>query len=231
MQPASVYFSYGTSFNPSAESLSLAANTASLAPEKNQTFEVGGKWDVLDQRLSLSTALFRVEKTNAKQTDPNNSLLMVLAGNAKSDGIEFQVAGHLTDRWEAFGGYSYQNAVLTSSPIAANVGHPLQNAPHDTFTLYSTYTLPWHDVKLGLGGNYVSQRAASATPDAATGRIRTLPGYFTMQASAAYKVTSNIELQANLYNVTDRYYYDLPHPNHVIPGAGRSALFSINVKL
>ena len=41
----SIYFDAGTSFNPSAESLSLSASTASLPPEKNRTYEFGTKWD------------------------------------------------------------------------------------------------------------------------------------------------------------------------------------------
>ena len=41
----SIYFEYGTSFNPSAETLSLSAANANLPPEKNRTFEAGTKWD------------------------------------------------------------------------------------------------------------------------------------------------------------------------------------------
>ncbi len=36
----SFYFSWGTSFNPSAENLSLSARTADLGPEKDHTFEL-----------------------------------------------------------------------------------------------------------------------------------------------------------------------------------------------
>ena len=51
----SVYFAYGTSFNPSTEVAEphrqrarLPAQQQGLAPEENETFEVGTKWDVLD---------------------------------------------------------------------------------------------------------------------------------------------------------------------------------------
>lgn len=36
------YFSYGTSFNPSAESLSISEANANLPPEHNRNFEIGG---------------------------------------------------------------------------------------------------------------------------------------------------------------------------------------------
>ena len=52
-QNGSIYFDYGTSFNPSAETLSLSANNATLPPEENTTYEVGSKWDLLNNKLNL----------------------------------------------------------------------------------------------------------------------------------------------------------------------------------
>ena len=49
----SVYFDYGTSWNPDAESLSLSVGlvNGNVAPEENQTYEVGAKWSFLNDRL------------------------------------------------------------------------------------------------------------------------------------------------------------------------------------
>ena len=67
------YIAYGTSFNPSAEgavsSSLLTAATALLEPEENRTFEIGTKWDVLNERLALTAAIFRTDKTNAARPD------------------------------------------------------------------------------------------------------------------------------------------------------------------
>ena len=82
----SIYFDAGTSFNPSAESLSLSASTANLPPEKNRTYELGSKWDLNGGRLSLARRLFRTEKLNAREPDPTNPLLNVLAGTQRVDG-------------------------------------------------------------------------------------------------------------------------------------------------
>ncbi len=94
VQIGTFYFSAGDSFNPSAESLALSAATANLPPEKNQTYEVGTKWDV--HRLSFRSALFQTEKTNAREPDPNNPLLNVLAGNQRVRGAELEMRGRLT---------------------------------------------------------------------------------------------------------------------------------------
>ncbi|HEY3815239.1 MAG TPA: TonB-dependent receptor, partial [Caulobacteraceae bacterium] len=80
LETLSVYASYGTSFDPSAENLSLAASNADLAPEKDQTFEGGAKAVVLNGRLSLTAAVFQTEMTNARFADPTNPTLQQLAG-------------------------------------------------------------------------------------------------------------------------------------------------------
>ena len=96
----SIYFAYGTSFNPSAETLALSASTAAVAPEENKTIEVGSKWDLFSRRLSLRTSVFRTTKENARETDPTNALLTVLAGTQRVNGFQVQANGYLTSRWE-----------------------------------------------------------------------------------------------------------------------------------
>ena len=52
------YFSYGTSFDPSAENLTLSATTANLEPEKDRTFELGAKALFLGGLLTTNAAIF-----------------------------------------------------------------------------------------------------------------------------------------------------------------------------
>ena len=58
----SYYFSYGTSFNPSAEGIALSPATNGTRPEKNEIFEVGAKLEIFQGALSLQSAVFRIEK-------------------------------------------------------------------------------------------------------------------------------------------------------------------------
>lgn len=76
----SFYISYATSstpFNASAGEDSdgstpgrrnTGLNAADLAPEKNCTYEIGTKWDVLGKSLTLTAAVFRTETVNARIT-------------------------------------------------------------------------------------------------------------------------------------------------------------------
>ncbi|MGA2712065.1 MAG: TonB-dependent siderophore receptor [Bryobacteraceae bacterium] len=225
----SVYVSAGTSFNPSAESLSLSAANASLPPEKNRTVEAGTKWDVLNSKLSLTAAIFRTDKLNAREPDPNNSLLNVLAGNQRVNGVQAGARGHVTSRWEILTSYAYLDGkVVSSQYYPASVGAQLANVPRDTFNIWNTYH-PGRGWEAGAGANFVSSRTASSTTplDPTTGLVKKAPGYWVFNAMAEHRLNEHVRIQANVYNIANRLYYDQLHPAHIIPGAGRSALIGL----
>jgi catecholate siderophore receptor len=244
----SVYFDYGTSFDPSAESLSLSIGLAngSLLPEENTTYEAGAKWSFLNERLLTEGAWFRTEKDNAHETDPTNSNNIVAAGNQVVKGAQFSVVGRLPEGMDVVAGYAYlDSAVIFSQFFPTSVGYPLANVPKQTFNLFVTHRLPWR-LNAGLGGNYVASRTASSTvPYVPTGyapnpngagfvvtsiAMKQVPGYWVFNAMVRRPLTERLELQANVYNLLNRYYIDLPHPSHLVPGAGASALIGVNFK-
>jgi catecholate siderophore receptor len=228
----SIYFDYGTSFNPSAESLSLSASTSQVAPEENRTFEVGTKWDLYARKISLRSSVFTTQKTNARETDPTNSLLTVLSGTQRVNGFEVQASGNLTSRWEILSSYAYLDGKITASQFfPQNIGVQLANVPRNTFSVWSNYDLPWH-LGAGAGADFVDSRTASSTSpyDPVTGLVKQVPGYWVFNAMVKRPLTERLELRANIYNLADKYYYDQIHPAHIIPGAARSALIGLEYK-
>lgn len=226
----SIYFDYGTSFNPSAETLSLSAANfpggKQLEPESNRTFEVGTKWDLPSKKLSVNASVFRTEKLNAREPSQDNPLFNVLAGTQRVDGVQVAVTGRLTDRWQVLGSYAYLYGELVSSEaFPAAVGAQLANVPKNTFNLWTTYQLPWR-LTAGAGAQFVDSRtASSAVPlDPATGLVKQIPSYWVFNAMASRPITEHISAQINLYNLANRYYFDQPHPAHIVPGAGFTAL-------
>jgi len=229
---ASVYFAAGTSFNPSAESLALSSSTANLPPEKNRSYEFGSKWDLSGGNLSLRGAIFRTEKTNAREPDPNNPVLNVLAGEQRVEGVQVEARGHVTRRWDLVSSYAHLNArVLNSNYYPAAIGARLANVPRNTFNLWSHHDLPWR-WEMGLGGNFVSSRTASSTApfDAATGLVKQVPGYWVFGLMAKRRLAEHVDFQANVNNLANRYYYDQLHPAHIVLGPGRSALIGLKFK-
>lgn len=228
----SLYFDAGTSFNPSAESLSLSAGTANLPPESNKTYEFGTKWSFRHDRLNVNSSWFRTVKENAREASPTNSLLYVLAGNQRVSGAETDVRGHLTSRWDMLASYAYLDSRVVSSQFYPGaIGYPLANVPRHTFAYWNDYRLP-HHFELGLGTNYESSRTASSTVplDPTTGLLRQVPGYWVFNAMVGHPLGEHVDLQLNVYNLANRYYYDELHPGHIVLGPGRSALIDLKFK-
>jgi catecholate siderophore receptor len=210
----------------------LSASTASLPPEKNRTFEAGTKWDLPNRRLSLKAAVFQTTKLNAREPDPTNPLLNVLAGTQRVNGIQAEVHTRLTSRWDLLASYANLDAKLISSQYYPGaVGAQLANVPRNSFNFWSTYHLPWQ-METGLGANYVSSRTASSTApfDPVTGLVKQVPGYWVFNAMASKRLTEHLDLQVNVNNIANRYYYDELHPAHIVLGPGRSALVGLKFK-
>jgi catecholate siderophore receptor len=227
----SLYASYGTSFNPSAEALALTASTAAVAPEKSRNYEVGGKWDTLNSRLSLTTAFYDLAKTNVRETNPADPTTSILAGNYRVLGFEVGATGHITDALSVFAGYSYNDAEVVSSPNPLELNHQPPNAPRHTFSTFAEYKLPWYGIEVGAGINWVSSRTSSSTPVTGTSIIQRAPGYVIGQLMVKAPITDTLTAQVNITNITDRYYYDGLHPGHIIVGPARAALFTLTAKL
>ena len=214
----SYYFSAGNSFNPSAEALALAANNADTAPEENQTYEFGGKVDVLGGGLSLQAALFRTEKTNARTPDPVTGL-QVLEGKQRVQGFELGVVGRPLPSLNVFLGYTYLDSEILESNEVVNgvsvVGNEMPNAPEHSFSVWTSYDFleRW---QVGTGIYYVGERFAN------NANTNVAPGHVRWDMSVGYQINKNIQLRLNAINLTDELYFDGVHPSHIIPGAGRT---------
>jgi catecholate siderophore receptor len=138
------YFSWGTSFNPSAEALVLAANTVSTEPETNETYEVGAKLNSLGGRLGFSAALFQTTKDNARTTDPVLGI-QVNEGKQRVRGFEFELVGQILTGWNVWLGYTYLDSkILSSFDVQTGVpieGNRIPNVPENTASLWTAYDI------------------------------------------------------------------------------------------
>jgi len=221
-----IYLGYGTSFNPAAENLTyiaaptLANNTLSLfnaAPEETHTLELGTKWDLLDEKLSLTAALFRTEKTNARTTDPADPTLVSLTGEQQVQGFQLSFSGAITDKWRVIGGYTYLDSEVKKSAVAAEVGSEVSNTPEHSFSLWTVHELG-DKFQLGVGAQYVGSRYNTNNADTR----QQAAGCVVVDAMLNYKVSDNISLRLNGYNLLDGEYLDRVGGGHAVPGAGRS---------
>lgn len=236
VKQGSFYFGYGTSFNPtidgaSGAGLGLSASTTNVStvglnPEHTGTYELGTKWDVLEERLSLTAALFRAEKSNARTTDASG--ITTLAGNQIVQGIEFSATGSITKKWQVFGGYAFMKSETKASTNVGEVGQSLSNAPNQTFNLWTTYNVT-EKFQAGFGAQYMGIRTSSNGASATSG-IRVAPCYWTLDAMLNYKVSEKLSLRLNIYNLADERYVGSVGGGQFVPGPGRSAALTASFK-
>jgi catecholate siderophore receptor len=182
----------------------------------------------------------------------------VNSGNQLVKGVQFSAVGRLPHGMDLVLGYAYlDSSVIASRLFPTSIGYPLANVPRQTLNIFVTHRLPLL-LTGGLGGNYVGSRTASSTtpfvPTAYSGpltfapgtascgatvttcyqvlatAVKQVPSYWVFDAMLRRPVTEYLELQANIYNLANRFYIDQPHPSHLIPGEGLNAQFGINFK-
>jgi catecholate siderophore receptor len=219
----SYYVSYGTSFDPSLEALTLTNYTQNLPPEKTKSYEVGGKWDLLGGNLSLTSALFYEEMTNARTQISTTEYS--LSGDIRVQGYQSSMTGHITDKWKVFGSYTYMDGLIDKASDGTQ-GHTPANTPRNTLTMWTTYDFTPH-WEIGGGPTYMSGRYASNTNYVSVG------GYTRWDATAAY-IQKKWSVRVNLLNLTNKYYYDALIPSdggRAVPGIGRAVLVTFDYKL
>jgi catecholate siderophore receptor len=231
VQTGSIYLGYGTSFNPAAEGLALsdsttAANNVETDPEENQTIELGTKWDFLDEKLSLTGAIFRTDKTNARTEDPADPAdVITLDGEQSVQGFEVGFTGLITEQWRIIGGYTYLDSEIKSSNNAFEEGNEISNTPENSFSLWTVHDLP-AGFQVGVGTQYVGSRYNNAND---TTRQQA-PSYTVFDAMVGYKLNENVSFRLNAYNLGDKDYIDRVGGGHYVPGQGRSVVLTADIK-
>ncbi|OJU88719.1 MAG: ligand-gated channel protein, partial [Acinetobacter sp. 38-8] len=240
VENGSIYVSYATSANPVGVdggdgSEGITAAIKNLKPEEVKTYELGTKWDVLNDKLNLTAAIFRTEKTNTRATAEDGTTQNI--GETRVDGIELGVNGNITEKWAVSAGYTYLDSELvdggytnvgsTTAPVyQANPsnGNQVQNVAKNSATLWTTYqVLP--DLTLGAGAVAMDKVYGNAT------NTKWVPGYVRYDAMARYNVNKNVDLQLNVNNLSDKRYFTKAYQSHYATEAeGRSAVLSVNFK-
>ncbi|MFU0500963.1 TonB-dependent siderophore receptor, partial [Acinetobacter baumannii] len=126
----SLYGNAAKSFKPNT---GASRNGEGFDPEEGTTYELGFKWQALDNMLSIDSAIFYANKENVLTLDPVDSAYKVAAGEVRSRGIELNIAGQITPAWKIIGGYAYTDAEVTTDNTLQK-GTALANIPTVSYT-------------------------------------------------------------------------------------------------
>ncbi|HLO64460.1 MAG TPA: TonB-dependent siderophore receptor [Azonexus sp.] len=226
-QSQTYYASYSYSFLPSAETLGLTvlnaatgASSADFAPEKAINYEVGGRWDLMPG-LSLSSAIFRLNRNNVRNSDGQGGFVQV--GQQQTDGVEVGLQGDITSKWKVYGGYTHLDGRITkATQAAATLNHRPQLEPQNTLSLWNRY-----DIGNGwAGGLGVVHQGVSYTN---VDNVVSLPSFTRLDGALYYAFAGGkTKLALNLENLTNREYFPTADGNNNIsPGAPRNARLTL----
>ena len=221
----SAYGNYSVSYLPSAgdQFSSLTTVTQQVKPEKFTNYEVGLKWD-LRPAFSVTSALYRLDRTNTRSTDPNDATRIVQTGSARTNGFELGLNGNVMRKWRIAGGYAHQNAFISSATTAAAAGALVAQVPHHTFSLWNHYQFA---PRFGAGLGVVNR----AEMFAAISNTVKLPGYTRLDVAAFYSINERIRLQANVENLADiRYYANADNNTNISPGSPRAVKLALTAR-
>jgi catecholate siderophore receptor len=225
IKPIEPFSSYSVSYLPSSgdQFSSLTAVTKQMQPEKFSNYEVGTKWDVRPE-LSLTMAVYRLNRTNTRSTDPNDPTRIVQTGSQRSQGYELGLNGRVAPWWQIAGGYAYQDALVTSATTAAVAGARVAQVPHHTVSVWNHYR--FHPrVSAGLG--VIARDGMFAAID----NTVTLPGYARADAAMFLSLTTRARLQVNVENMFDKLYYaNADNNTNISPGSPRAVRIGLTTR-
>lgn len=208
----SVYVSYSDIFKPQTEK---DITGSPVRPIEGKNYEVGIKGEYFDGALNASAALFRIDQENrAVETSPQGcpqASCYTASGEVRSQGIDLELQGALTENWQLGAGYTYARVHIikdASNPQNENQRFDT-DLPEHLFKLSTVYRFQGPLEKLRVGGNLSWQsRLYNDIPldDGSSYRLKQ-GAYALTNLMAGYAVNENLDLQLNANNIFDKKYY------------------------
>ncbi|WMJ68154.1 catecholate siderophore receptor Fiu [Stenotrophomonas sp. 24(2023)] len=233
----SLYANYAISQQPPGganfqlSSSASSADNPQLDPQKAKTFEVGSKWAFLGDALAVNLALFRTDVDNEINTTVlDEAGNPTQTGRKQVQGVELSAVGKLTDNWSVSAGYSHLDTqVKEGAKVAADGTTNLTYTPADTFTSWTSYTLPFG---LTIGGGVRYAGGLHRGTDGAVGTPAYTRSYTVVDAMVSWAINDNVSLRLNGYNLFDKDYVASINKSgyRYTPGAPRTFLLSADVR-
>jgi catecholate siderophore receptor len=163
----------------------------------------------------------------------------ISAGAAyRIQGVDLEAAGKITDKWSLTAGLVLMQSKVTKSLIppgdtalyTTNVGLPLANVAHQSFSVLSKYQLTdvWE-----LGGQAVYRSKIYGGTYLAANEGTSLPSYWRFDAFAEAKIDKNWKVKLFVCNIFNKLYYDAMYQSSapfVLEAPGRSASLVISAR-
>jgi catecholate siderophore receptor len=226
-----------------------------FGPMKNTAIEVGNKWELFDRHLLVSGALFQTDVTNAREavnasttipvascpypTGAVGTVSCITAGAAyEIRGVDLEVTGKITDKWSVMGGLVLMHSEVTKSLVppanttlySTNVGLPLANIAHQSFSMLSKYQI---DDRWEVGGQAIYRSQMYGGTLLAANQGTELPSFWRFDAFAEAKIDKNWTARVFVNNIFNKLYYTALYQSatpFALEAPGRTAALQISAR-
>ncbi|PHR84045.1 MAG: TonB-dependent siderophore receptor [Colwellia sp.] len=245
---ANVYATYSTSSNinggesdvgSSCGYGGLCGNTQQVKgskPEQTENIELGSKWNVLNDKLLLTAAIFQITKSDVMESigDSDYEALGSLnTGKNRVKGIEVSAVGNITEELSVQFGAALMDSEILETEAKDRSGNPvdIDGKPLANFADNSAYfQLRYQATSKFAVGSIVTYSSESyvGQPDSPAGNYE-IPSYTVLDLFASYKVNEQLNVRLNIGNVTDKDYYLAGYRNgaFVYIGNARNAQLTV----
>ncbi|MBE2262108.1 MAG: TonB-dependent siderophore receptor [Burkholderiaceae bacterium] len=221
---SSYYASVANSFNTSGDAYSLSAANVDIPPEQSVNMEIGAKIDSDNKRFTTRVAAFWTNKYQERNTDPDVNLV-TLSGKRHAAGLELDLSGRLTSRWEMYSSMAWIPIANIDEGVPGSEGEGTRPSLTPLFsgTVWTTCQMAprW---RVGGGLNFATGQTPNRNPG------WEVPGYVTGDLMLEYVASESVAIKANLNNVTNELYVNAVYSGHYVPGPGRTLQVTATLK-
>lgn len=232
MSNGNIYVNYSKSFTPQgAVNNEFDVNDGlNLKPEYGIQYELGTKWELFDDSLLLTAAVFDITLENItiseKLSTPIGDYtdITTQGGEQKHRGFEMGAQGQIGDSWFVTSSMMYLDAGYQTGD--AREGKTPIDAPEWSANIWTRYEVT-DNFAMNFGAIYVGERFADLD------NTITKDGYVRFDIGAAYTMDimgKDVSLRANVRNLFDTDYIDGGQYNMVTIGQDRNFSVAVEAK-
>jgi len=200
----------------------VSATGSLLEPETNVGFELGARFALPRDPLTVDVGVFRIDNRNISVPDPERPDFQIQRGEARSQGVEVETTARLADTLRGIASYAFNDAEVTADPNPALVGRRLPFVAEHSGALWLQWQAPVRGLGLGAGALLVGERSLNDGAE--------IPGYARVDAVGAYQLGA-AKLALRLENLFDtRYVRSGNDASSIFYGAPRSALLMLALR-
>ena len=183
---------------------------AGAKPETSTNLELGAKWNLLDNQLLATAALFQTTKKDVMEGANYDTVGTFNTGKNRVHGLELGLSGDLTDKLSVQAGAAVMKSKVLGSAVATNIGNPLSNFAEKSYSVQAKYQLT-DAFSFGAINRYESSRCGGQ-PDTGAGFTngacsQPVPSFQVSDLFAAYRFNKKLDMRVNVLNVFNKDYY------------------------